>query len=159
MQRRHWASLRANHFEMHSSSCCLPRTNWEPQLWIQRQTVLDPGFRGGQVPYRLRQRLVCTESDRGTACVLERLPEALAGIVSRRIISREQRAREDQLHIDAIFNLALLFQRSNKHAEAAEYWRHYLANDGQSEWAARARRSLKFCEKQIHLSASAISRG
>src|SRR5262249_12983985 len=37
---------------------------------------------------------------------------------------------------------------------AAEYWRQYLANDAQSEWAARARRSLKFCEMQIHLSAS-----
>jgi tetratricopeptide (TPR) repeat protein len=60
-------------------------------------------------------------------------------------------------YIDAIFNLALLLQRSNKHAEAAKYWRHYLANDAQSEWASRARRSLKFCEMQIHLSASAIS--
>ena len=28
------------------------------------------------------------------------------------------------------------------------------ANDCQSEWAARARRSLKFCEMQIHLIAS-----
>ena len=62
-------------------------------------------------------------------------------------------------YIDAIFNLALLLQRSNKHAEAAEYWRQYLANEAQSEWAARARRSLKFCEMQIHLSASAISGG
>src|SRR6266540_3804291 len=51
------------------------------------------------------------------------------------------------------FNLALLLQRNNKHAEAVEYWRRYLANDAQSEWAARARRSLKFCEMQIHLSA------
>ena len=55
-------------------------------------------------------------------------------------------------YTDAIFNLALLLQRNNKHAEAAEYWRHYLANDGQSEWAARARRSLKFCEMQVHIS-------
>jgi tetratricopeptide (TPR) repeat protein len=62
-------------------------------------------------------------------------------------------------YIDAIFNLALLLQRSNKHAEAAEYWRQYLANDAQSEWAARARRSLKFCEMQIHLSASTTSGG
>jgi tetratricopeptide (TPR) repeat protein len=62
-------------------------------------------------------------------------------------------------YIDAIFNLALLLQRSNKHAEAAEYWRQYLAKDAQSEWAARARRSLKFCEMQIHLLASAISGG
>jgi tetratricopeptide (TPR) repeat protein len=56
-------------------------------------------------------------------------------------------------YADAMFNLALLLQRNNKHMEAAEYWRHYLAND-QSEWAARARRSLKFCEMQMHLSAS-----
>jgi hypothetical protein len=55
--------------------------------------------------------------------------------------------------LTAMFNLALLLQRKNKHAEAAEYWRQYLANDAQSEWAARARRSLKFCEMQIHLSA------
>jgi tetratricopeptide (TPR) repeat protein len=57
-------------------------------------------------------------------------------------------------YTDAMFNLALLLQRNNKHEEAAEYWRRYLANDVQSEWAARARRSLKFCEMQIHLSAS-----
>jgi hypothetical protein len=30
--------------------------------------------------------------------------------------------------------------------EAAGYWRRYLGNDCQSEWAARARRSLKFCD-------------
>jgi tetratricopeptide (TPR) repeat protein len=57
-------------------------------------------------------------------------------------------------YADAMFNLALLLQRGNKHAEAAEYWRRYLASDAQSEWAARARRSLKFCEMQVHLSAS-----
>ena len=57
-------------------------------------------------------------------------------------------------YADAMFNLALLLQRNNEYAEAAEYWRRYLANDAQSDWAARARRSLKFCEMQIHLSAS-----
>jgi hypothetical protein len=57
-------------------------------------------------------------------------------------------------YIDAMFNLALLLQRGNKHAEAAEHWRRYLANDAQSEWAARARRSLKFCEMQILVSNS-----
>jgi tetratricopeptide (TPR) repeat protein len=57
-------------------------------------------------------------------------------------------------YADAMFNLALLLQRGGRHKEAAEYWRRYLANDNQSEWAARARRSLKFCEMQIHLSAS-----
>src|SRR5262249_48569320 len=38
-------------------------------------------------------------------------------------------------YADAMFNLALLLQRGNKHAEAAEYWRRYLAKDGKSEWA------------------------
>jgi hypothetical protein len=38
---------------------------------------------------------------------------------------------------------ALLHQRNNRHAEAAECWRRYLANDAQSEWAARARRFVK----------------
>jgi tetratricopeptide (TPR) repeat protein len=58
-------------------------------------------------------------------------------------------------YADAMFNLALLLQRKNQYAEAVDYWRRYLASDCQSEWAARARRSLKFCEMQIHLSASA----
>ena len=56
-------------------------------------------------------------------------------------------------YADAMFNLALLLQRGSRHKEAAEYWRQYLANNALSEWGARARRSLKFCEMQIHLSA------
>jgi len=51
---------------------------------------------------------------------------------------------------DAIFNLALLLQRKASYAEAADYWRRYLVTDCSSEWAARARRSLKFCEIQIN---------
>jgi tetratricopeptide (TPR) repeat protein len=58
-------------------------------------------------------------------------------------------------YADAMFNLALLLQRTNQYAEAADYWRRYLASDCQSEWAVRARRSLKFCEMQLHLVASA----
>jgi tetratricopeptide (TPR) repeat protein len=58
-------------------------------------------------------------------------------------------------YADAMFNLALLLQQKNQYAEAADYWRRYLASDCQSEWAARARRSLKFCEMQVHLIASA----
>jgi tetratricopeptide (TPR) repeat protein len=53
-------------------------------------------------------------------------------------------------YIDAMFNLALLLQRKGGHAEAADYWRRYLASDRSSEWAARARRSLKFCEIQVN---------
>ena len=59
-------------------------------------------------------------------------------------------------YVDAMFNLALLLQRTSRYGEAADYWRHYLANDRQSEWAARARRSLKFCEMQINLVATAV---
>ena len=46
-------------------------------------------------------------------------------------------------YADAMFNLALLLQRKNQYAEASDYWRRYLATDRQSEWSARARRSLK----------------
>jgi tetratricopeptide (TPR) repeat protein len=58
-------------------------------------------------------------------------------------------------YADAMFNLALLLQRTSRYAKAADYWRRYLASDRQSEWATRARRSLKFCEMQINLIASA----
>src|SRR5215471_16434103 len=53
-------------------------------------------------------------------------------------------------YIDATFNLALLLQRKGTYGEAADYWRRYLVSDGASEWAARARRSLKFCEIQTN---------
>jgi tetratricopeptide (TPR) repeat protein len=53
-------------------------------------------------------------------------------------------------YADAVFNLALLLERKNQYAEATDYWRRYLANDCQTEWATRARRSLKFCEMQVH---------
>ena len=53
-------------------------------------------------------------------------------------------------YIDAMFNLALLLQRKGSYGQAAEYWRRYLVTDGGSEWAARARRSLKFCEIQLN---------
>jgi len=58
-------------------------------------------------------------------------------------------------YADAMFNLALLLQRTNQYAEATNYWRRYLASDCQSDWATRARRSLKFCEIQVNLIASA----
>jgi hypothetical protein len=58
-------------------------------------------------------------------------------------------------YIDAMFNLALLLQRNGAFAEAADYWRRYLAHDRASECAARARRSLKFCEIQVKFLACA----
>jgi tetratricopeptide (TPR) repeat protein len=54
-------------------------------------------------------------------------------------------------YADAMFNLALLLQRRNEYAEAAIYWRRFLAIESRPEWATRARRSLKFCEIQQHL--------
>jgi tetratricopeptide (TPR) repeat protein len=57
-------------------------------------------------------------------------------------------------YADAMFNLALLLQRQNQYSEAADYWRCYIASDGQSDWAQRARRSLKFCEMQVRQIAS-----
>jgi tetratricopeptide (TPR) repeat protein len=56
---------------------------------------------------------------------------------------------------DTIFNIALLLQRKASYAEAADYWRRYLMRDGGSEWAARTRRSLKFCEIQANSICSA----
>ena len=53
-------------------------------------------------------------------------------------------------YIDAMFNLALLLLQKGSYAEAADYWRRYLAHDRASEWAMRARRSLKFCEIQVN---------
>ena len=41
--------------------------------------------------------------------------------------------------------------------KAADYWRRYLAADRQSEWAARARRSLKFCEMPVRLVAYGLT--
>ena len=45
--------------------------------------------------------------------------------------------------------MAVLMQRLDDHREAADYWRRYLMVDTSSEWAARAKRSLKLCEMQI----------
>ena len=58
-----------------------------------------------------------------------------------------QRAIEaDSSNPDSVFNLALLLQRLERHQDAAKWWRQYLEFDGHSEWAARAKRALKFCE-------------
>jgi tetratricopeptide (TPR) repeat protein len=61
-----------------------------------------------------------------------------------------QRAvKADADYADAIFNLAQLLHRHGKLLDAAVYWRRYLALDQASEWAAHARRALKFCEIKI----------
>ena len=57
-------------------------------------------------------------------------------------------------YADAMYNMGLFLQRLERHEEAAEWWRHYLALDGSSPWAARAKRALKYCEIQLASSAS-----
>lgn len=59
----------------------------------------------------------------------------------------------DPNYVDAMFNMGLLLQRLERHAEAATWWRKYLALDDGSPWAARAKRALKYCE--MHLAGSA----
>jgi tetratricopeptide (TPR) repeat protein len=57
--------------------------------------------------------------------------------------------KADADYADAIFNLARLLHLHGKLLDAAVYWRRYLALDHSSEWAAHARRALKFCEIKI----------
>lgn len=57
--------------------------------------------------------------------------------------------KADPDYADAIFNVARLLHLHGKLLDAAVYWRRYLAFDDTSEWAARAKRALKFCEIQI----------
>jgi tetratricopeptide (TPR) repeat protein len=57
-------------------------------------------------------------------------------------------------YANATFNLALMIQRKSHYEEAANFWQLYLTSDSLSEWARRARRSLKFCEMQVHLAAA-----
>ena len=60
----------------------------------------------------------------------------------------------DPTHADAMFNMGLFLQRLDRHDEAAGWWRRYLALDGSSPWAARAKRALKYCEIQLASPAS-----
>src|ERR1700732_2463031 len=60
----------------------------------------------------------------------------------------------DPTYADAMFNMGLFLQRLERHDEAAGWWRRYLALDGSSPWAARAKRALKYCEIQLASSTS-----
>ncbi|MBV8513227.1 MAG: tetratricopeptide repeat protein [Xanthobacteraceae bacterium] len=65
------------------------------------------------------------------------------------IDSLQRALKADPDYADAMFNLARLLHRHGKLLDAAVYWRRYLALDQTSEWAAHARRALKFCEIKI----------
>jgi tetratricopeptide (TPR) repeat protein len=55
----------------------------------------------------------------------------------------------DPTYADAMFNLGLFLQRLDAHAEAAAWWRRYLEVDRSSQWAAHAKRALKYCEIRL----------
>jgi tetratricopeptide (TPR) repeat protein len=55
----------------------------------------------------------------------------------------------DPDYADALFNLGMLYLNADHVLEAAICWRRYLALDPASDWAARARQALKYCEMKI----------
>jgi predicted metal-dependent hydrolase len=117
-----------------------------------RRQIRQP-LRGGVNEHGLHA-LVETSEDESTDKNEKHAKRRLHGMAYRQgLLVPALRVAPD--YADAMFNLALLLQRTNQYAEAADYWRRYLGSDCQSEWASRARRSLKFCEMQVHLSASA----
>jgi tetratricopeptide (TPR) repeat protein len=71
------------------------------------------------------------------------------GRTAEAIACLERALAADPGHRDAVFNLALLLQRVERLSEAAAQWRRYLALDASSEWATRAKRSLKYCEMKL----------
>jgi tetratricopeptide (TPR) repeat protein len=111
---------------------CLFTHRWklnEAEAAYRAATKADPGF--AEAWYNLADVLdEQTQSGKAIGC-----------------LKRAVEAEPD--YADAIFNLGLLHQRGEKHAEAAAYWRRYLALDSESPWASRAKRALKLCEMQI----------
>ena len=65
------------------------------------------------------------------------------GQCDKAVVCFERALDADPDYADALFNLGLLHQRSDRHAEAATCWRRYLALDKDSHWASRARQALK----------------
>ena len=61
----------------------------------------------------------------------------------------ERALAADPDYADAIFNLGLLHQRTDRHADAAACWRRYLAFDSDVPVGVARRRALKYCEMQI----------
>jgi tetratricopeptide (TPR) repeat protein len=101
----------------------------EAEKAYRSSTKADPSF--AEAWYNLADML----DDQGQ-------PDKAIGCLRRAVAA-------DPDYADAIFNLGLLHQRAERHPEAADYWRRYLALDHDSQWASRAKRALKFCEMQI----------
>ena len=71
------------------------------------------------------------------------------GRTDEAIAALESAIHADPDYADAVFNLALMLQKLERHADAATQWRRYLKLDADSQWSARAKRALKFCEMQL----------
>jgi tetratricopeptide (TPR) repeat protein len=108
--------------------------NLEAEAAYRAAVKADPAF--AQAWYNLADVL---DDQRRTAEAIACLERALAA---------------DPAYADAMFNMALVLQRLERHGEAAAWWRRYLAIDGNSPWAARAKRALKYCEMQLAVSTS-----
>jgi tetratricopeptide (TPR) repeat protein len=91
------------------------------------------------------------KADPGFAAAWYNLADLLddQGRTNEAIASLERALAVEPNHRDATFNLALLLQRADRLSEAAVQWRRYLALDASSDWAARAKRSLKYCEMRL----------
>ena len=76
------------------------RTNRQLNPRFRAHFLFHSGFRNAAASISLKQRRLVYGVCRGPACVLERLPEAVACIVSGRPVSGEQRTGEDQLSSD-----------------------------------------------------------
>jgi tetratricopeptide (TPR) repeat protein len=107
--------------------------NLEAESAYRAAVKADPGF--APAWYNLADVL---DDQKRTQAALDCLERALAA---------------DPGYADAMFNMGLFLQRLERHADAAIWWRKYLALDDSSPWAARAKRALKYCE--MHLAGSA----
>jgi tetratricopeptide (TPR) repeat protein len=67
------------------------------------------------------------------------------------VLCLDRAVKADPNYADAVFNLALLLQSQDRLNEAAAQWKRYLELDRASDWAARARKALKYCEIQLTL--------
>ena len=59
----------------------------------------------------------------------------------------ERALRCDPSFADALYNLAALHFGEGRLAEAADLWGRYLQQDGQGEWARKARHGLALCHQ------------
>lgn len=99
----------------------------EARQWLEHAVACRPGFADGW--YNLG--VVAAQSG-GQVDAAEYFTRALGC---------------DPLFADALYNLAALHFGQGRLAEAADLWRRYLQQDGQGEWARRARHGVALCHQ------------